>query len=198
MRSSMVNRWIAAGLVVLVLGSALLLGGVLAAQAAPARPGAGPGARPGAATTTPTAPALATAPVSATATPTSTSVPPLPGSPTPAWWPVSSPDIGGLGAVTGVGADDVWAVGGTDSLHWDGSAWRQVPVPSPTQGGSAPLWKASAGAANSVWAGGGIPANWGRAYRVLGRPAVDPDLLLPQAAAPRPLARRGGGGHQCL
>ena len=133
MRSSMVNRWIAAGLVVLVLGSALLLGGVLAAQAAPAWPGAGPGARPGAATTTPTAPALATAPVSATATPTSTSVPPLPGSPTPAWWPVSSPDIGQLGAIAGVASTDLWAMG-QDSLHWDGTAWQLAPVPSPVQG----------------------------------------------------------------
>ena len=126
MRSSMVNRWIAAGLVVLVLGSALLLGGVLAAQAG-------------------------------------TSVPPLPGSPTPAWWRVTSPDIGGLGAVTGVGANDVWAAAAGGALHWDGTGWQSAPtpVPSPTPFG---LWDASAGASDSVWGVGLPPAGPGPSY----------------------------------
>ncbi len=55
------------------------------------------------------------------------------------------PDVGGLAAVDGVTADDVWAVGNGGILHWDGQAWSQVPSPA---GAS----RVSAGAHDDAWA----------------------------------------------
>jgi photosystem II stability/assembly factor-like uncharacterized protein len=66
------------------------------------------------------------------------------------WKVVPSPNVGGnnsttvsneLRGVTAVSANDVWAFGDTDAfgpekitnlvLHWDGTSWKIVPVPSP-------------------------------------------------------------------
>jgi hypothetical protein len=85
-----------------------------------------------------------------------------------AWSQVASPDPGTasnwLDAVTAVSADDVWAVGSSENtttgdystliVHWNGTAWSQVPSPNPStpQNG---LTGVSAASASDVWAVGG-------------------------------------------
>jgi hypothetical protein len=46
------------------------------------------------------------------------------------WTKISTPDVGELQAVSAAAPDDVWAVGQFGTLHWDGSAWSQVPAPA--------------------------------------------------------------------
>jgi hypothetical protein len=88
----------------------------------------------------------------------------LKGGKTPIWSIVSSPNIAGnscvLNAISGVAANDLWAVGySTDSsfnnqsltMHWDGATWSIVP--SPTVGNDI-LYAVDAIASNDVWATG--------------------------------------------
>lgn len=59
-------------------------------------------------------------------------------------------------ALFGVSADspaDAWAVGGPDALHWDGSTWTAVPIPS--QDSSCDLNAVDAESPDSAWAVGG-------------------------------------------
>ncbi|OLE36160.1 MAG: hypothetical protein AUI36_27125, partial [Cyanobacteria bacterium 13_1_40CM_2_61_4] len=83
-----------------------------------------------------------------------------------AWGEVPSPDLGDSAtmlAVSALGAEDIWAAGSmvhafgetSRSLteHWDGSAWRRTPSPSP--GGPTALFGASALSAWNAWAVGG-------------------------------------------
>jgi hypothetical protein len=46
------------------------------------------------------------------------------------WTRMASPTTRALGNVSGSSASDVWAVGDSVLLHFDGSAWSQVPWPS--------------------------------------------------------------------
>jgi hypothetical protein len=74
--------------------------------------------------------------------------------------------------VAAVSATDVWAVGFSENRHdenqqtliehWDGSAWRIVPSPSP--GG---LFAVAAGSASDVWAVGDIPSTINTKARTL-------------------------------
>lgn len=45
------------------------------------------------------------------------------------WSTVAAPDVGVLGAIATVTADDAWALGSGGVLHWDGSTWREVTLP---------------------------------------------------------------------
>ncbi len=143
-----------------------------------------------------------------TATPTP--VPPLPGSPTPAWWPVRSPGLDRLSSIAGLSDADLWAIGATTTYHGDGTSWTPVPVPT-SSWGQTYLMQASAGAADSLWATGGDatsggavvmhgdgqhwtiideePSQAGRA-----RPALDP-LRLVRRGRRRLLGRRRSRAH---
>ncbi len=63
---------------------------------------------------------------------------------------VPNPATTGLHGVAAVSTDDVWAVGGAQILHWDGSAWSVVPSPQ----GDYYLQSAAAVSAIDVWAVG--------------------------------------------
>lgn len=65
------------------------------------------------------------------------------------WSVVSSPSVGPLSGVTAVAPDDVWAVGPSVVLHYDGTSWQQATAPA---GASA---IDSRGPYN-VWAVGGV------------------------------------------
>jgi hypothetical protein len=83
-----------------------------------------------------------------------------------AWARVSSPNAGRhiptfLYAISAASANDIWAVGwrslitgGADAfaIHWDGTGWHEVAVPSPT--GHDVLYGVSAISASDVWAVG--------------------------------------------
>jgi hypothetical protein len=85
------------------------------------------------------------------------------------WAQVASPQPGPVGALYGVAAtsaSNAWAVGstgpsgsakaitrdGTLILHWDGSAWTQVPSPGP--GISSDLFAVASSSAGDIWAVG--------------------------------------------
>jgi subtilisin-like proprotein convertase family protein len=90
-----------------------------------------------------------------TATPTRTSSPTSTPTCNPMWQVVPNPSGVSfqLNAVEVVSANDVWAVGpGTAILHWNGTAWSQVPPPTP--GPDVVLNALSAVSANDVWAVG--------------------------------------------
>lgn len=83
------------------------------------------------------------------------------------WSVVPVPHVEGetfkeLFGVSGVAADDVWAVGDYSTvtthrtliLHWDGSAWSHVSSPSPFPHVGAHLLGVSAVSADDVWAAG--------------------------------------------
>jgi hypothetical protein len=96
-----------------------------------------------------------------------TSLPPASAQPTscPAWSVVASANAetneNVLEAVSGVSANDIWAVGysvtggvaRTLAQHWDGRAWTTVPSPNPNSGGNY-LDDVVAISANNVWAVG--------------------------------------------
>jgi len=68
------------------------------------------------------------------------------------------PGGGDLGGVAVISSRDAWAVGSTSMakeliLHWNGTAWRQVPSPDHTSG--VELSAATAISASNVWAVGG-------------------------------------------
>jgi hypothetical protein len=72
------------------------------------------------------------------------------------WVVVPSPNPGGsasLNDVTGISADNVWAVGST-VLHWDGTEWSVVPHPAVGY-----LTAISAISANDIWAVGANLSN---------------------------------------
>lgn len=81
------------------------------------------------------------------------------------WSMVASPIVGVLNGVSGVAADDVWAVGTTDdvnlnggtpltlTIHWDGQSWQVVPSPNFDPDDDV-LYAVTAIASDDVWAAG--------------------------------------------
>jgi hypothetical protein len=72
---------------------------------------------------------------------------------------------GQLFGVAATSARNAWAVGATDSgkttiLHWNGTAWKQVPSPTPAGGGA--LYAVSATSASNAWAVGGSDSTPGK------------------------------------
>lgn len=70
------------------------------------------------------------------------------------WAILAEDQPGALLSVTGTAADDVWVVGadageGPAVMHYDGSAWTALSIPT-----SGDLWWVAAGAAETVWMGG--------------------------------------------
>jgi hypothetical protein len=69
-------------------------------------------------------------------------------------------DVTYLTGVSAVSANDVWAVGYSQSgakpliEHWDGSAWSIVPAPYPSRSDFNSLYAVTAVSANDVWAVG--------------------------------------------
>lgn len=73
-------------------------------------------------------------------------------------------DVNTLESVSGIAADDVWAVGFGDDVsiggsrtlaeHWDGRRWRVVPTPNPHANGVNKLHAVVAAGPDSVWAVG--------------------------------------------
>ncbi len=47
------------------------------------------------------------------------------------WSAVSNPATGGLYGVTALASNNVWAVGGSQVPHWNGTRWSIVPSPQP-------------------------------------------------------------------
>jgi hypothetical protein len=83
------------------------------------------------------------------------------------WEKVTVPDAGlravRLTGVSGRAADDVWAVGFSDTgagdevatiLHWDGKAWLELSGPKPVEGTQTVLWGVTAHASDEAWAVG--------------------------------------------
>ena len=85
------------------------------------------------------------------------------------WRPVASPNPGGAGrddrltSVSSISAKDAWAVGyyqdGKSArrvlvLHWDGTAWRQVPTPYLGESRGSMLFAVTAISTSDVWAVG--------------------------------------------
>jgi hypothetical protein len=119
-----------------------------------------------------------------------------------AWKRVPSPDPGGpavndsLRAVAALSASSAWAVG-THSTggvaqplieHWDGTAWKRVPAPTPSSSASAELTGVTAISARDAWAVGdyGSPGrihtlieHWdGKAWRRVPSPSPGTSALL--------------------
>src|SRR5262249_31531255 len=44
----------------------------------------------------------------------------------PAWTPVAVPNAGALQSAATIASDDIWVLGTTGILHWNGSAWSVV------------------------------------------------------------------------
>lgn len=64
---------------------------------------------------------------------------------------MANPGRGELRAVAAVSDDDVWAVGLSTVLHWDGHAWHRSPAPT---GRYDSYWGVSADGPDDVWAVG--------------------------------------------
>jgi hypothetical protein len=134
------------------------------------------------------------------------------------WLPVKVPDVGPGGTLAGVSAvsaTDVWAVGssgGSDgrlkgsrsfALHWDGTSWTRVGVPSPRPG--AKLFGVSARSGRDVWAVGDVGGDtstrplivhWnGRSWRSVRTAAVgDGELVAVSASSSRDAWAAGSSG----
>lgn len=66
--------------------------------------------------------------------------------------PAAAPSIG----LHGTAARGPWAVSGRTALHWDGSAWREHPLPAPAQaigGEGDDIWTVSADGPATRWTG---------------------------------------------
>jgi hypothetical protein len=83
-----------------------------------------------------------------------------------------------------VSANDIWAVGGTTTAHWDGASWSIVPCPLPPEARSNNLHSVSGSGSNDVWAVGmtepsynqlrTLIMHWdGTQWRVVPSPNVD-------------------------
>ncbi len=102
------------------------------------------------------------------------------------WTAQASPNpegSAGLNAVVAVSATDVWALGaygrlglpyGGDkalAVHWDGSSWQQVAIPTPKKANDLHLYATAATSTNDVWAvgswAGGRHDKWGGGYSTL-------------------------------
>jgi len=71
----------------------------------------------------------------------------------PAWTSVASPTTATLNAVWGTGPSDVYAVGaGPVALHYNGTNWAAMTLPSSVSGTLSNIWGSSL---SDVWAGGG-------------------------------------------
>jgi len=135
------------------------------------------------------------------------------------WTPVKVPDAGPtstLTAVSAVSPTDVWAVGSsgpsngrlrgskTFAVHWDGTSWKRVSVPSPAPG--AKLFGVSARSGADVWAVGDVGDNtanamivhWnGRSWKSVKtpRPAQgESELLAVSTSSPRSAWAVGSSG----
>lgn len=87
-------------------------------------------------------------------------------------------DVSGYSAIVAPGRRDVWVLGGTNpggggvpvAIHWNGTAWRRVALPSPLFGF---IGAASAPSARDIWAvsyTGGYALHWdGRRWAVARR-----------------------------
>jgi hypothetical protein len=95
-----------------------------------------------------------------------------------------------LHAVAAISATDVWAVGVTSTgisrtfaLHWDGSAWTQVPIPTGSQGHNT-LYGVAAVSSRDVWAVGDdgnhtISLHWdGESWRRVSTPSPGSHAVL--------------------
>jgi hypothetical protein len=103
-----------------------------------------------------------------------------------AWRVVPAPDLGPrpahLTGVSGIRADDVWAVGYTGGLdgdeqsvilHWDGNAWQQVKLGTDAGNRSSALFGVAAGSAGEVWAVGYLRSTDERQPYVLHRSGIN-------------------------
>jgi len=71
------------------------------------------------------------------------------------WRSVSTPCGRGLSGVDARTATDVWAVGGADTCHWDGTAWKHFDAaPAPGGQGSIDLVDVTVAGPSDVWAVG--------------------------------------------
>lgn len=61
----------------------------------------------------------------------------------------------GLAKVDARSASDIWAVGGSQTCHFDGSSWTNVPAAAPGPGYSLQLTDVTVVSASDVWAVGG-------------------------------------------
>lgn len=64
---------------------------------------------------------------------------------------MAAPDVGRLGPIPTITADDAWALGSGGVLHWDGTSWRGVSLP---RGRGASYSAISASGPNDVWLAG--------------------------------------------
>jgi hypothetical protein len=85
----------------------------------------------------------------------------------PMWNVFASPSVGSLRSIDAISADDVWAVGDTSILHWDGAAWAIYSSPIGTLNGVAAL------SASDVWAVGTGTTHWdGSSWEIVPVPAA--------------------------
>jgi hypothetical protein len=99
------------------------------------------------------------------------------------WSIVSSPAFAGGGGGAAISADssnDVWAVGGSTTLHWNGTSWSRVPAT-----GLVGLTSVTALSPTNVWAVGiirqrhGIPVieHWdGTSWSIVSSPDPNPNV----------------------
>ena len=80
------------------------------------------------------------------------------------WEQVQAPQIGRVNRLLAVSEAHVWGVGDGWSLHWDGSAWRSVPV-AVIQGSEPQLFGLAQFGAGDVWAAGYAPLREARRAR---------------------------------
>ncbi|MHB8595159.1 MAG: hypothetical protein ACYDB3_12680 [Acidimicrobiales bacterium] len=71
-----------------------------------------------------------------------------------AWQMVAVLGDASTAALSGSAANDVWGVGGSVMLHFDGGSWSVVPNPLPAGGAYSSIWAA---APNDAWAVAGGP-----------------------------------------
>jgi hypothetical protein len=80
-----------------------------------------------------------------TATPTVTALPTAECE--AAWKLVPAPDLGDFADIAAISSDDVWVVGDTGAIHWDGASWSSVPTAGITD-----FYSVSAVSQDDVWA----------------------------------------------
>jgi hypothetical protein len=109
----------------------------------------------------------------------------------PALTSVPSGTTGILLGVWGSGPNDVWAVGGSTILHWNGSSWSSVA--SPPNGGLVGVWGSGP---NDVWAvgGSGTILHWNGSSWSSFSSGTTSDLLKVWGSGPNDVWAVGGAG----